>query len=84
VYNRLALNDIPVIKPFSEKTDLITEISHKSNSNISKEEKLRKKQSVLNDFKNWKKDGLSSLKYEILNFEEYKYDNVHKITVKIL
>ncbi len=75
VYNRLAINDIYIMKP--EGTVEIRELEHQNTSTIQSLFNENKKNNILSDLKNWEKDGLNSLKFKIL--DEKKYFNSNKI-----
>ena len=80
MYNRLATNSIDV---YSLVTKEGIEIKEQPNSKNDEGINKQKTTNILNDLKVWKKDGLSSLKYEVLNIENMGYENVNKITVSI-
>lgn len=81
ILDRIATNDLPVIKPKDENKNLIVEMEPKKETKLNIKEELSKKLAVLNDLENWQKDGLNSLNYKVLSMKKFKYDNVHKIKV---
>ena len=82
-YNRLVINNVPIYKLKSSKIIEIKEISHKGTSEFEELTNKNKKFNILNDLKNWKNDGLNTLKYKILDETTIGYKNVKKYTVDI-
>jgi hypothetical protein len=86
IFNRIAINDIPIYKPkisnnFSES--LIQDLDKNENED-SKGSNVYKKRKIIEDLKNWKYDGLNSLKFEILEVKNFKSPYVLKFKVHIL
>jgi hypothetical protein len=79
-YNRLVINNIPIITPVSENKNLIKELNAKPTNEKSS---IEAKKILLEDFKTWNKNGINSIKYKQIDFKELR-DNVYKIKVKIL
>jgi len=82
MYNRLTENNILVYKP--ESMYKISEMKHKHTSDIQELTNKKKRFNILNDLKNWKKDGINSIKYKINNESTIVYNNVKKFNVDIL
>lgn len=84
LYNRLALNDIPVLQPYSDKTDnKIIGLEHPSEADSPKTKNIDKKSNIIKDLKNWKINGLNNLRYKVIKSGEYKYPNVNRVLVRI-
>jgi hypothetical protein len=83
LYNRMVTNDIAIGKIVTEEPIFITEMNHKNTSEIEELTNKNKKYNILNDLKNWKNDGLNTLKYKLLDEVTIKYKNVKKYTVEI-
>jgi len=85
MYNRLAINNIPIynITLSSTQNISIKEIAHQQTSNIEQLVNKHKKYNIINDLYNWKKDGLNSIKYKINNVQKLKYNNIIKYNVDI-
>lgn len=83
MYNRLAITKIPVMNPSTNKDIKIQEMKHPESQPSAVNE--HKKQNVLEDLKNWKKDGLNSLDtcFEIISNKKYKHNNVRMIKVLV-
>jgi len=94
IFNRLAINDIPIIKPriFDSKSskepegfdrELIIDLHPEQVKIKNLKDELNKRCKILKDLENWKYDGLNSLKYNILSSKNFKNKNVIKIKVQI-
>ncbi len=84
--NRIVINKMKIIKPKDsslENKGLIYDMGPETSANLTKKENEGKKLDILKDLKNWKSNGLNSLKYEILDFDNFKYENVFRIKVKL-
>jgi hypothetical protein len=80
----MVTNDIAIGKIVTEEPIFITEMDHKNTSEIEELTNKNKKYNILNDLKNWKNDGLNTLKYKLLDEMELGYKNVYKYRVEIL
>ena len=85
IYNRMVLNNVPIGKITIDINESISikEMNHQNTSEIEELTNKNKKYNILNDLKNWKNDGLNTLKYKILDEMEVGYKNVKKYTVEI-
>jgi len=88
IYNRMVTNDVAIGKIIcdqpTEKDINIKEMNHQNTSEIEELTNKNKKFNILNDLKNWKNDGLNTLKYKILDETTIGYKNVKKYTVDVL
>lgn len=83
MYDRIAVNDIPIYSPISERAIEIKGLEHKPRDKSVTTLNVDKKKNILADIRNWRKNGLSNLDYKILNIEELKHENVNKYTVEL-
>ena len=56
-------------------------MKHEETSKKESRTNLNKKQNILQDLKGWRKDGLNSICFKILEVEEIK-DNIHRVKVE--
>jgi hypothetical protein len=59
-------------------------MNHQNTSEIEELTNKNKKFNILNDIKNWKNDGINTIKYKILDEMELIYKNVKKYTIEII
>jgi hypothetical protein len=83
IYNRMVVNNIPIGKITSDQSISIKEMNHQNTSEIEELTNKNKKYNILNDLKNWRNDGLNTLKYKLLDEMELGYKNVKKYMVEI-
>jgi hypothetical protein len=69
---------ISIGKITSDQSVAIKEMNHQNTSEIEELTNKNKKYNILNDLKNWKNDGLNTLKYKLLDEMELGYKNVKK------
>jgi hypothetical protein len=81
-YNRLVINDIPIYVPHS-KTLKISGLEHESMSDNPITKNLNKKDNILEDFKNWEKNGVKNVKFKLLKITKTSYKNAKIYTVDI-
>jgi hypothetical protein len=62
---------------------LIKDISQTYTQDIIEMVNLQKKHNLLKDMDRWKTNGLSNLKYNIINNTKLSFNNITKITVEI-
>lgn len=74
LYNRLSKCVDQICCP---KDGSIKELKHFDTSEKKELTNLKKKENILKDLEDWKENGISNLKYKLINKSEYKY------TVKI-
>jgi hypothetical protein len=82
IYNRMVVNNIPILKIIGNIE--IKEMNHQNTSEIEELTNKNKKFNILNDIKNWKNDGINTIKYKILDEMELIYKNVKKYTIQII
>jgi len=82
IYNRMVMNNIPILKIIGNIE--IKEMNHQNTSEIEELTNKNKKFNILNDIKNWKNDGINTIKYKILDELELIYKNVKKYTIEII
>jgi predicted glycosyltransferase involved in capsule biosynthesis len=74
LYNRIVSANLKLELPQDDRTDkstpLIKDLYHKPEGKSNPTEANKKKERILRDLKEWKRDGLNSLRYKILDFEE--------------
>ena len=74
MYNRLVINEIPVLKPFSDNNeDKIKGLEHPSEGDSPKTKNTEKQRNILKDLKTWKKNGLNNLNYKLLKKIDNRY-----------
>jgi len=78
MYNRLAINNMNVLVPYLKDVEIYEE-EHEPSKSINK----NKQQNILNDLKNWKKDGINNLSYKVIDVIELKYYNTYKVIVEL-
>jgi hypothetical protein len=81
-YNRLVINDIPIYVPHS-KTLKISGLEHESMSDNPETKNLNKQKNILDDFKNWEKNGVNNVKFKLLKITKTGYKNAKIYTVDI-
>jgi hypothetical protein len=81
-YNRLVINDIPIYVPHS-KTLKISGLEHESMSDNPETKNLNKQKNILDDFKNWEKNGVNNVKFKLLKITKTPYKNAKIYTVQI-
>ena len=81
MYNRLANLNIPITKITGEEK--IKGLEHKHQGDDASTKNIFKAKGILSDLKTWRKNGLNSLKYDIINVEDFEYTNIQKVTVKL-
>jgi len=81
MYNRLVSARIPVIKVKGDEK--IAGLKHAPQGESNETKNVSKTQGILRDLKFWKKNGLNTLKYNILNIEDFIYPNVQKVLVEL-
>jgi len=81
IYNRIVSNNLPIIKIKGNVSIKGLEHTAQGESNITKN--TFKTQGILKDLKNWRRNGLNNLKYNIINIEDFEYTNIQKVTVEL-
>ncbi len=81
MYNRLVSAKVPVIKVQGEEK--IKGLEHTPQGESKETKNVAKTQGILRDLKTWRKNGLNSLKYDILSVEYFEYPNIQKVIVNI-
>lgn len=85
MYRRIKINDLEIIKIVSDNPEnKIQEMKHKNLTDDPKFKNTQKEKNVRMDIKNWKRNGINTVKFEILNCKNLKFKNVIFATVKIL
>jgi len=78
-YNRLKINNFEIYRPETQDNKyFIYEMKHTPET-IN----VKKGQNIAQDLKNWKNDGLKQVQFDILEANNYKYDNVIRVMVDI-
>lgn len=81
MYNRVASNNLPIIKIKGDVS--IKGLEHESQGDSNTTKNTFKTQNILKDLKNWRRNGLNNLKYRIINIEDFEYRNIQKVTVEL-
>jgi hypothetical protein len=81
MYNRLVSSKIPVVKVKGDER--IKGLEHTPQGESKETKNVSKTQGILSDLKNWRKNGLNNLNYNILSVEDFVYPNVQKVIVEL-
>jgi len=84
VYNRLVTNKLELLQPTTTKNIIITELPHENTTNFVELVNQERRNNIINDWKMWRKDGLNSIKYDIIKKIKTNYDNVHHYIVRLI
>jgi len=83
VYNRMIMCNMIVYRLKSNTEIIIKDISQTYTQDFIEMVNLQKKHNLLKDMDHWKTNGLSNLKYNIINNTKLSFNNITKITVEI-
>jgi len=84
VNNRMLVNEISLLSITTTKNITINELAHKNTAKIVELVNKEMRNNIFNDIKIWKKDGLNTTKYDIIQKYKTKYKNVNHYVVKII